>query len=196
MKDANGNVVSYEYDALGRKIKTVYPDGTYSTVKYNNLGQKTGETDAAGLTTQFEYNDAGRLSAVIKPEVNGETPRWEYSYNQYGQKVSIKDPKGNVTAFTYDYAGRQLSRTLPMGQKETVEYNTFAQLVKQTDFKGQSVVHVYDSLGRKTAQKYFAERRVQRRCACEQQRFSDGSSRRKCTGRRCSESRHGFSLRF
>ena len=156
MKDANGNVVSYEYDALGRRIKTVYPDGTYSTVKYNNLGQKTAETDAAGLTTKFEYNDAGRLSAVVKPEVNGETPRWEYSCNQYGQKVSVKDPKGNVTSFTYDYAGRQLSRTLPMGQKETVEYNTFAQLVKQTDFKGQSVVHVYDSLGRKTAQKYFA----------------------------------------
>ena len=156
MKDANGNTVSYEYDALGRKIKTVYPDGTYSTVKYNNLGQKTGETDTAGLTTKFEYNDAGRLSAVVKPEVNGETPRWEYSYNQYGQRISIKDPKGNVTNFTYDYAGRQLSRTLPMGQKETVEYNTFAQLVKQTDFKGQSVEYIYDNLGRKTALKYFA----------------------------------------
>ena len=156
MRDANGNTVSYEYDALGRKIKTVYPDGTYSTIKYNNLGQKIEETDAAGLVTKFEYNDAGRLSAVIKPEVNGEIPRWEYSYNQYGQRTSIKDPKGNVTNFTYDYAGRQLSRTLPMGQKETVEYNTFAQLVKQTDFKGQSVEHIYDNLGRKTAQKYFA----------------------------------------
>ena len=156
MKDANGNTVSYEYDALGRKIKTISPDGTYSTVKYNNLGQKIEEADAAGLVTKFEYNDAGQLSAVIKPEVNGETPRWEYSYNQYGQRTSIKDPKGNVTNFTYDYAGRQLSRTLPMGQKETVEYNTFAQLVKQTDFKGQSVEHIYDNLGRKTAQKYFA----------------------------------------
>ena len=156
MKDANGNTVSYEYDALGRKIKTVYPDGTYSTVKYNNLGQKIEETDAASLTTKFEYNDAGQLSAVIKSEVNGEIPRWEYSYNQYGQRTSIKNPKGNITTFTYDYAGRQLSRTLPMGQKETAEYNTFAQLVKQTDFKGQSVEHIYDSLGRKTAQKYFA----------------------------------------
>ena len=94
--------------------------------------------------------------SVVKPEVNGETPRWEYSYNQYGQRISIKDPKGNVTNFTYDYAGRQLSRTLPMGQKETVEYNTFAQLVKQTDFKGQSVEYIYDNLGRKTALKYFA----------------------------------------
>lgn len=73
MKDANGNTVSYEYDALGRKIKTISPDGTYSTVKYNNLGQKIEEADAAGLVTKFEYNDAGQLSAVIKPEVNGET---------------------------------------------------------------------------------------------------------------------------
>ena len=155
MRDANGNTVSYEYDALGRKIKTIFPDGTYSTAKYNNLSQKIEETDAAGLATKFEYNDAGQLSAVVKPEVNGETPRWEYSYNQYGQRTSIKDPKGNITSFSYDYAGRQLSRTLPMGQKETAEYNNYGQLIKQTDFKGQTVETIYDSLGRQVAKKYY-----------------------------------------
>lgn len=156
MKDANGNTVSYEYDALGRNIKTTFPDGTYSTVKYDNLGQKIEETDSAGLVTKFEYNDAGQLSAVIKPEVNGETPRWEYTYNQYRQRTSIKDPKGNVTSFTYDYAGRQLSRTLPLGQKETTEYNNYGQVVKQTDFKGQVIETTYDSLGRQIARKYYA----------------------------------------
>lgn len=156
MKDPNGNVVSYEYDALVRTTKTIFPNGTYSTVKYNNLGQKIEETDVAGLVTKFEYNDAGQLSAVIKPEVNGETPRWEYSYNQYGQRTSIKDPKGNVTTFTYDYAGRQLTRTLPMGQKETAEYNNYGQLIKQTDFKGQTVETTYDSFGRQATQKYYA----------------------------------------
>ena len=156
MKDPNGNVVSYEYDALVRTTKTIFPNGTYSTVKYNNLGQKIEETDAAGLVTKFEYNDAGQLSAVIKPEVNGEIPRWEYSYNQYGQRTSIKDPKGNVTTFTYDYAGRQLTRTLPMGQKETAEYNNYGQLIKQTDFKGQTVETTYDSFGRQATQKYYA----------------------------------------
>ena len=156
MKDANGNTVSYEYDALGRKTKTTFPDGTYSATKYNNLGQKIEETDAAGLVTKYEYNDAGQLSAIAKPEVNGEIPRWEYSYNQYGQRMSIKDPKGNITTFTYDYAGRQLSRTLPMGQKETVEYNRYGQLSKQIDFKGQITEFIYDTLGRQLSQKYFA----------------------------------------
>lgn len=84
------------------------------------------------------------------------SPRWEYTYNQYGQRTSIKDPKGNVTNFTYDYAGRQLSRTLPMGQKETAEFNRYGQLAKQTDFKGQMVEVIYDTLGRKIAQKYYA----------------------------------------
>lgn len=156
LKDASGNVVSYEYDALGRRIKTIFPTGTFATVKYNNRGQKVEATDAAGITTKFEYNNAGKLTAVVKTEVNGETPRWEYTYDQYGQRTSIKDPKGNVTNFTYDYAGRQLSRTLPMGQKETTEYNRYGQLAKQTDFKGQSVEMIYDTLGRKTAQKYYA----------------------------------------
>lgn len=156
MKDPQGNIVSYEYDALGRKTKTIFPDGTFATVKYNNLGQKIEETDAAGLVTKFEYDQAERLTAVVKTEVNGEVPRWEYTYNQYGQRTSIKDPKGNVTNFTYDYAGRQLSRTLPMGQKETAEFNRYGQLAKQTDFKGQMVEVIYDTLGRKIAQKYYA----------------------------------------
>lgn len=155
VKDANGNMVSYEYDALGRKIKTIFPDGTFVTVKYNNLGQNIEEIDTAGLVTKFEYNDTGLLVAVVKPEVNGETPRWEYSYNQYGQRTSIKDPKGNITNFTYNYAGCQLSRTLPMGQKETAEYNNYGQLIKQTDFKGQTVETIYDSLGRQATKKYY-----------------------------------------
>ena len=70
--------------------------------------------------------------------------------------MSIKDPKGNITTFTYDYAGRQLSRTLPMGQKETVEYNRYGQLSKQIDFKGQITEFIYDTLGRQLSQKYFA----------------------------------------
>ena len=155
VKDPQGNITSYEYDALGRKTKTIFPDGTFTTIKYNNFGQKLEETDAAGLITKFEYDQAGHLTAVVKPEVNGEVPRWEYTYNQYGQRTAIKDPKGNVTNFAYDYAGRQLSRTLPMGQRETAEYNSLGQLVKQTDFKGQTVEITYDTFGRKIAQKYY-----------------------------------------
>ena len=156
IRDPEGNITSYEYDALGRNIKTTFPNGTFTTIKYNELGQKTEEVDVVGSITKFEYNDAGLLVTVIKPEVNGETPRWEYSYNQYGQRISIKDPKGHVTNFTYDYAGRQLSRTLPLGQKETAEYDSYGQLVKKTDYKGQAVETIYDALGRKTVQKYYA----------------------------------------
>ena len=141
---------------MGRKIKTIFPDETFVTIKYNSLGQKVEETDAASLVTKYEYDHAGRLTAVVKPEVNGEIPRWEYTYNQYGQRTSIKDPMGKVTNFSYDHAGRQLSRTLPMGQMETSEYNRYGQLVKQTDFKGQTVEIVYDTLGRKTVEKYYA----------------------------------------
>lgn len=155
-KDALNQVVQYEYNVAGQVTKQIQPDGSYIQIKYNSLGQKIEEIDAAGLVTKYEYDQAGRLMAVVKTEVNGEIPRWEYTYNQYGQRISIKDPKGNVTSFTYDYAGRQLSRTLPMGQRETAEYNSLGQLVKQTDFKGQTVEIVYDTLGRKTAQKYYA----------------------------------------
>ena len=55
MIDARGNRTEYVFDAAGRLLTTLHPNGTESSVSYDALGQKVAETDPAGRTTQFEY---------------------------------------------------------------------------------------------------------------------------------------------
>ncbi len=168
VRDALGREVTFVYDALGRRVRTNYADGTFTTATYNSIGQKIKETDQASLTTEFVYDESGKLKKVIKPSVanpeqNNELdqPEWTYSYDNYGRLSTITDPKGRQTVFTYDALGRQLTRTLPMGQSESQEYNSKGQLWKKVDFKGQVTEFFYDSFGRIQSQDFNGEETVQ-----------------------------------
>ncbi len=91
-------------------------------------------------TKLYEYDDTGRLTAVVLPEVvHPDTlqlvrPRYEYGYDARGNQVSIRDNVVHVSAglgdydhdddstddtrltlFTFDDRGNQLTRTLPLG---------------------------------------------------------------------------------
>ncbi|MBN1674912.1 MAG: hypothetical protein JXR37_27965 [Kiritimatiellae bacterium] len=69
MRDALGREITYEYDALGRRTRTVFEDTTFTQTGYDDLGRRVAETDQAGKTRNFEYDDVGRLTAVLLPAV-------------------------------------------------------------------------------------------------------------------------------
>ena len=86
-----------EYDDLGRRI------ATHEGIK------QAYPTDASSIdrtyeqTTNYEYDKAGNLTAVILPAVPHPTlldaqnhplmvrPRYEYAYDQYGNRIQIRD---------------------------------------------------------------------------------------------------------
>jgi YD repeat-containing protein len=119
--DSDVQVTTFEYDAHGNVVKTIFPDHTFITAQYDGQGRKTAETDPMGRTRHFEYDGAGRLSAVRLPEVHNpatgqsESPRYEYGYDAQGNRTLLRDPLGRETWFTFDGRNRQLSRTLPLG---------------------------------------------------------------------------------
>jgi len=109
---ANKHVTAFEYDQLGRKTKTIYGVGTaiesYVAQGYDDLGRVIWETEQALTTNQnplrkdYGYDAAGRLVAVVLPEVAHPTlldgsdplmvrPRYEYTYDAQGNQVTIRD---------------------------------------------------------------------------------------------------------
>ena len=91
----DARVTSFEYDARGNVVKTVLPDSSFVTATFDDQGRQLTETSAFGLTKTFEYDEQGRLTAVILPAVvnplqmvNGqaqmESPRYEYGYAPLG----------------------------------------------------------------------------------------------------------------
>ena len=153
----------YEYDAAGRQtavVSAAVPDPAApqnqvhvrTETEYDSLGRKVavredieqpdplstvGLDTSQARETNYEYNAAGQLTAVVLPAVpdpaNGnalEHPRYEYTYDAYGNQTAIladifqidpADPTtisnrsyGHETLFTYDAANNQTSHSLPM----------------------------------------------------------------------------------
>ncbi len=174
VKDARENTTSFDYDTLGRVIKTTFPATaqnpvTYVHIDYDGLGRKTFESKQTAeedpnyaIGKVFEYDSAGRATAVILPEVedpedsnNMKNPAYDYEYDNHGNLISITDAKGRQTQFTYNELNRLTSRTLPLGQKEIKEYDEYGRINYAEDFEGQVAIFDYNQKGLLEYARYY-----------------------------------------
>lgn len=64
-----GRVTTFQYDKLGRLLKTSYPDGTSQVKYYIGFSDKLKALVSKGVITSYKYDDAGRLIAIAKYSV-------------------------------------------------------------------------------------------------------------------------------
>ena len=121
--DDDGQMVTYQYDDLGRMICTTTPDGLTETTEYDYLGRVTTSTDKANRETEFSYDAFGNL---LSKSIGEESV--SYTYNLLGMPTSMTDSTGTTTYV----------------------YNPFGELTTET--KGDIIKsYTYDNLGRRTA---------------------------------------------
>ncbi len=116
----------FGYDAIGRRIQTTDPAGNQETIVYYSDGEKNAlvekieqkEVDSENpqayytITTFFEYDDFGRLSARILDEDGDGTS-------------DVTDPK---TSFTYDALDRTKTETAPDNVVTFYDYDGFGNV--------------------------------------------------------------------
>jgi len=92
VNDAEGGVISYDYDA----------EGNLTTV-----------TDDVQNITQLGYDVRGRKTLTIDPDMG----TWRYRYNGFGDLVYQQDARGSeaATTMTYDLLGRIRTKTTKAG---------------------------------------------------------------------------------
>lgn len=67
MSDANEAITRYTYDGLNRLQEVVYEaDGETVTYAYDALGKRTAMTDSLGVTS-YEYDTLSRLITATSP---------------------------------------------------------------------------------------------------------------------------------
>ncbi len=114
-KDANGNVVTFEYDKIGRQVKRIEAEGETSWDFYETgpaIGAVKRET-SINSETEFFYNDNGQLDHQIL------TVDDEFNL---GEQLTLK------TSYTYDSMGRAESTTTPDGVTKYVAYNAVGKV--------------------------------------------------------------------
>ncbi|MEW6367312.1 MAG: RHS repeat-associated core domain-containing protein [Acidobacteriota bacterium] len=138
--DPAGKMTRWEYDQVGRVTKVIDPAGGRTSYVYEpsccsgcggggSSGLLKSITDPAGHTTTFEYDPAGRMTAVVNPLGT----RKEYTYDLAGRLVKFKNGRGQEISYQYDVSNNLLKKTLPDEGDVDYAYNVNNQLTQVTD---------------------------------------------------------------
>ncbi|MCG8406468.1 MAG: hypothetical protein MI923_14825 [Phycisphaerales bacterium] len=138
----SGDQTTYAYDAFFRQTRVTLPDGSYTTMS---------------------YDDAGRLTSQVRYEiVSGSTRsfRTDWAYDALGQVVTKTNqgPDGTFgnandlnIIYVYDGAGRQITVTNEAGRHTVIEYDDVGRRTRVTEDAGgvgRVTDFAYDRAGR------------------------------------------------
>ena len=138
----------FDYDALGRTVKTTAPDNSFSTATYN--GRTTSTTNNNGVTNSRTVNSQGKVVSVTDAVGTADASSVAYEYDNWGNLSKTTDAAGNVTQMSYDLLGRKTQLVDPDMGSWTYTVDNLGQVTSQIDAKGQTTTNTYDVLGRMT----------------------------------------------
>ncbi|MBV9926840.1 MAG: RHS repeat protein, partial [Acidobacteria bacterium] len=142
-------VIAFRYDGENRLVKTIYPDQTYTTVEYNQLGKQTKTTDQSRRETRYEYDERGRLLRTVYPDNRKE----ENGYDEEGRRTSFTDRGERTTRYKYDNVGRLVETLYPDGGRTTTKYDALGRVQEQSRWLDQTTKYTttyrHESEGRR-----------------------------------------------
>ncbi|MFH1062342.1 MAG: RHS repeat-associated core domain-containing protein [Candidatus Omnitrophota bacterium] len=142
--DALGNITSFEYDPLGRKIIEKDANNKAVEYQYNPNGNLIKEIDKLNHQTNYAYDQANRLISVT----NHLGDKIEISYDPNSNKTQVKDPKGNITTYAYDKDNRNTQITDALGSQTLFAYDVLGNRLSITDAENNITQFEYDAENR------------------------------------------------
>ncbi len=112
---------------------------------YDNSGNLTAVTDAAGNTTFYTYDPFNRLTQVTQP---GNATTF-YTYDTQGNLAGVTDAESHVTTYTHDDLGRLVETDSPDTGTTWYSYDEAGNLRYKVQ-NANIVEYRYDVLGRLT----------------------------------------------
>ena len=145
-------VTSHEYDTKGRLVRTVQPDGSFSTIEYNGIDKPVLECNALEHCTSTGYDHRGNVSSV---QFAGGAEITRYDPN--GNAILRTDANGNETTMVYDAANRLIETVHPDNTphtradnpRATQAYDAAGRLISTTDERGNTTTYTYDAANRR-----------------------------------------------
>lgn len=110
----SSTTVELTYNAAGYRTKMVDPDAGAMTYKYAADGTILSQTDARGVTTNYSYDDLGRLKTKTYVDKKGNKKTQTNEYFTKGKDVNrlaSQTYDGYKRSFTYDNYGHVTSET-------------------------------------------------------------------------------------
>jgi RHS repeat-associated protein len=137
--DSEGYTVTYDYDALDRRVKVSYPDGTFEQIVYK-WQDPILRKDRRGHWTQIVYDPLRRITD-IQDALDRLT---HFEWCGCGSLESITDALGRTTRWERDLQGRVTAKVYPDDTRVTYTYEgAISRLKAVTDAENQTTLYEY-----------------------------------------------------
>lgn len=147
--DPNGNCTTFRYNAYGSPIEIVYPDQSREHLRYTKQGLLESHTFPNGLTIRYQYDVLGHVIEKIFSAEEQTLGRETFAYK--GDLLTRHvDLEGHITHFSHDGAGRK-TREDRGGHATTYHYDPLGNIdiVCEENSDNSLYTHFrYDLLGR------------------------------------------------
>lgn len=144
VREANGAVQTFAYDAAGNRVRTTDPGGRQVVATFDAADEVVAIAEAGRPPVTYEYDAAGNLTASTTPEGH----RTEHRYDLAGRPVGVVDANGNVWRNELDGRGDVIAAIDPLGNRSEVVRDVVGRPVAVTDAEGRTTTMAYDALGR------------------------------------------------
>ena len=143
----DGSTTTVTFDNQGSVITETDGNGGTTHITRNNNEWPTVVTDPMGRTTTYSYNSSGDITQITQP--GGSSENLTYT-DSLGVPTEIEDFNGNTTTYVLDSHGNVTEEEQPGGIDQEWTYNSAGQILTDTDGNGHTTSYAYDSLGRVT----------------------------------------------
>ena len=136
-----------EYDARGRLIRSIEPDGTETREEFDDRDLPIRRIEPLNVIRERSFGAFGELLRdTLDPAGLNIVNRWEY--DSRGQPVHYIDPLGQISTYGYDGLGRLVSTVYPGGFISTRSFNNAGYLETESVTGGPTLQFDYDAAGR------------------------------------------------
>ncbi|GAB3769477.1 DUF6531 domain-containing protein [Microlunatus parietis] len=141
LTDPEGGVTRFEWRD-GLLTRLVDPVGVVLRFDYDEYGDLTATTNAAGDCARLSYDASGRVVAATTPSGR----RTVFVHGPHGI-TERHDPDGAIWTFEYTAGGRLAATIDPTGARTEIEYGTDGEESRTIDPLGRAVERRLDDLG-------------------------------------------------
>ncbi len=137
------SAVRSEYDANGRLVATIDPDGNRIEVVHDLATRRETVTNRLGDTTYFDYDVRGNVVQETYPDSTFITRTFDLDDNI----TTMTDELGRTTTYTHDAYGNVLTESNALGETSTTTYTALGDVATVTDPRGAVTTYGHDGNG-------------------------------------------------
>ena len=152
------------YDPIGRAIRTINPDGTFTSIAHKPLVQELYDEEDNRAGSLYEgtptiLTQDGLSRQVSTEEVNvveGQIERYltQIEYDLLGNITKMTDAQNNIKTMKYDALSRRIEMNDPNRGTTVYKHDDNGNIVYSLDAKGQEVHYNYDSANRLVTERW------------------------------------------